>query len=317
MSKKGIFTILKFTFAILLLIWLAQKGKLDFSLFSYWANNPIQLFMIYLLALFNFLLVSFRYKLLLEFRSKFKLKWSKIIKSNWIGTFFNAVLPGSVSGDLIKIFYVHDDYPTLSKSFLLASSFLDRIIGLMALILQLSFVSLLFSDKLPQNKTIINIININHLLSLMFIVGYFLLVIVGKKFITFFDSFSLLKKPTQLLSFIYEIRTKILILISISFVIQFIGSFIFYSLIQPFELTIGLAESLTIIPIGFVSVAIPLAPSGLGVGHMAFEQLFNFYNISGGANFFSLYFVVTLTVNLIGVIPYIIHKKVSIKNEDL
>jgi hypothetical protein len=151
----------------------------------------------------------------------------------------------------------------------------------------------------------------------MFIVGYLLLFFTGKKFIKLFDNISILKKPTQLLSFIFEIRTKILILISISFVIQFIGSFIFYSLIQPFNLSIGLAESLTIIPIGFVSVAIPLAPSGLGVGHMAFEELFNFYHISGGANFFSLYFVITLTVNLIGSIPYIIHKKVSIKNKNL
>ena len=42
---------------------------------------------------------------------------------------------------------------------------------------------------------------------------------------------------------------------------------------------------------------------------MAFEKLFGYFNITGGANFFNLYFLCLIFVNLFGFIPYILSGK--------
>ena len=55
--------------------------------------------------------------------------------------------------------------------------------------------------------------------------------------------------------------------------------------------------------------ALPIAPAGMGVGHAAFDQLFQYFNISGGANLFNLYWIVFICNNLLGLIPYIIMSK--------
>ena len=61
----------------------------------------------------------------------------------------------------------------------------------------------------------------------------------------------------------------------------------------------------TIFPIGFFTVALPIAPGGLGVGHVAFQELFQLSGSSGGANTFNIYTLTLMFFNLFGCIPYI------------
>jgi hypothetical protein len=92
-------------------------------------------------------------------------------------------------------------------------------------------------------------------------------------------------------------------------VIQFIAVVIFWSLIHPFVTgKMDFTQALTTIPIGFMTLALPVAPSGLGVGHAIFQKLFEFSSIPNGASLFNIYFVVVLAWNLLGVIPYLISK---------
>lgn len=65
----------------------------------------------------------------------------------------------------------------------------------------------------------------------------------------------------------------------------------------------------TVFPLGMLTAALPIAPGGLGVGHVAFEQLFNMIGITGGANTFNLFVLSLLALNLIGVVPYLRMKK--------
>lgn len=67
-------------------------------------------------------------------------------------------------------------------------------------------------------------------------------------------------------------------------------------------------QALAFIPIGLMTLALPVAPSGLGVGHAIFQKLFELSHITNGASLFNLYFVVTLIVNVIGVVPYLMTK---------
>jgi glycosyltransferase 2 family protein len=61
----------------------------------------------------------------------------------------------------------------------------------------------------------------------------------------------------------------------------------------------------SIFPIGVLTTAIPVTPGGLGVGHVAFDRLFNMIGLNHGATVFNLYVISQLLLNLLGVIPYI------------
>ena len=72
-----------------------------------------------------------------------------------------------------------------------------------------------------------------------------------------------------------------------------------------------------IFPIGNILIALPLAPGGLGVGHLAFDSLFQLIGIKDGANIFNLVFVINMSLNLLGAIPYFLMKKDLPQTKDL
>ena len=64
-----------------------------------------------------------------------------------------------------------------------------------------------------------------------------------------------------------------------------------------------------IYPLGMLTVVLPISVAGLGVGHLAFEELFSWVGLTGGANTFNVFIVGALAPSLVGVIPYLLMKK--------
>jgi uncharacterized membrane protein YbhN (UPF0104 family) len=69
------------------------------------------------------------------------------------------------------------------------------------------------------------------------------------------------------------------------------------------------AVLVTIYSIGALVTALPVAPGGLGVGHLAFEKLFLMVGLTGGANVFNIFCVTFLAFNLMGSIPYLMMRR--------
>jgi hypothetical protein len=69
----------------------------------------------------------------------------------------------------------------------------------------------------------------------------------------------------------------------------------------------NLATQFFLMPIGLITVAIPIAPGGIGIGHVAFESLYQLAGLSGGADIFNLFIIVQLGVFLLGGIPYFLY----------
>ena len=68
-----------------------------------------------------------------------------------------------------------------------------------------------------------------------------------------------------------------------------------------------LATQFFLMPIGLITVAIPIAPGGIGIGHAAFESLYQLAGLSGGADIFNLFIIVQLGVFMLGGIPYFLY----------
>ena len=62
----------------------------------------------------------------------------------------------------------------------------------------------------------------------------------------------------------------------------------------------GLGTQLFLMPIGLITTAIPLAPGGIGIGHVAFESLYQLVGVAGGADIFNMYIILQLAVYLMG-----------------
>lgn len=318
MKNNFLKNFLKFALAIALITWLVSSGKLNLEIIGELLSKPQLIILVLFLMLANHLLVALRWKLILDQKSSTKLNLMAIFKANWIGIFFNSVLPGSVSGDFIKIIYVKDLDKKFTSKYLLGSVVLDRVLGLFGLISIGGVVCLVSYNKLlslsPEVKSLVHV-NL----------GLFALVILCLISVFVFQKVPhLFAKPFRKLPVIGSIVTKLetawinlckirkhLIQVwFISIFVQAFAAFIFWYLVIPFisvEFTFN--QAMTILPIGFILMSLPIAPAGLGVGHAAFQTLFGYYGISEGANLFNLYFILILVTNLTGVIPYLMNRK--------
>lgn len=316
MLKTFFLNTIKILIAAGLIYWLISSGKLDFKLLMGLRNHLSAVLIAILLSLFNLILVSLRWETILGARSQVKLTTSGLFKVSWIGQFFSSVLPGSVSGDLVKILYVQKIDKSFSKKFIFASILIDRVMGLCGLILLVGMSSILFGEKIVLNApALAPLLKMNYVLTGVVLFSFILFLFFHdfiRYFLVKFESLALkgiLQKIISLWDDLVLIKSRILKAVGLSLLVQFFGVLIFWSLIQPsVDGQMNFIQALAFIPIGLMTLALPIAPSGLGVGHAIFQKLFELLSISNGASLFNLYFVVTLSVNLLGVIPYLMTK---------
>ena len=312
MNKNILLNILKFSFAIGLVYWLVTSGRLDFTL-----AKDLFVISIILIMFFDQFLVAYRWAIILSTKSENKLSQIKVFYAHWIGIFFSSVLPGSISGDLIKIFYVKGMDKNFSNTFLLGSIFLDRLLGFFGLISLGGIVSLFnYKNLISLSPAVKHIIHFNLLLFLIVILSFLLIFFMPKLPLMISKVFRKVKKTEFIfikLESIWNdlcmIKTKLLYLFFISTLIQSISSIILFFVVSKYTSSFSVAKAMTIMPIGSISMSIPIAPAGLGVGHAAFHTLFGYFGIQNGASLFNIYFILVILTNLTGVIPYLIFKR--------
>jgi len=304
-KKSLLLFFLKILVGIGLIVWLVAKGNLDFSFVGKILKDPIRLTLASLAHLFVLFLLFFRLKLLL-FSKKISLTFWRAISLGFVGQFFSTVLPGAVTGDVFKAFYIKKDYPALSKKFLFFILLVDRLLGLTALFLIAASSSLFFySDILEKYPVLLPMVKIFLGIggSLLFLFFVYLLMPSNLKWHS-----SFLNKLWEVLKFKKIIFQTILI----SCVIQGSAIWIFWYLLFPMsEGTLTLELAYLFAPIGFLSTVLPISPAGLGVGHTVFETLFTFVKIPHGASLYNVYFLFGVFWNLTGFFFYLTYKDSS------
>ena len=317
-------TALKLIFSFALIFWLIQNGKIDFSLLNNFPEQKYFYFMAASLFVLSIILTSFRFKLFLRVQSTASLPMRKFIGLTWIGAFFSSILPGAVTGDIIKLIYARNMDKTLSKTFLVTTALLDRIMGLIGLIFILGFFTLLnYSQLLSKSPELNRLVHFNFFF-FAFVFIFFISLLLPQFFQTIILNVSkkipfLGSKIVNTLESLWEIgknKKTVFLTLMISIISQLAATFAFYCLTLPFiKEQITLSQFYTFTPIGFTMIAIPISPAGLGVGHAIFDTLFGYYGVKNGASLFNIYFILWVAVNLIGAIPYGLMKKIPPEKE--
>ena len=307
---------LKVTIAAGLIYWFVSYGKLDFNTLAILTKES---HLIPFLCLVWFtgplLLCGIRWWLLMEVVG-FPFSRKKLLSYQAIGIFFNTVLPGAVSGDLVKVIYAFREHPHKPKSGAVVSTIMDRALGIYALFTIGALVTIARLETIMATPLL-------QPLALMTIIAFLGLSLTSCLIIIPWQNGDpiahLLEKPFPLFTHMakvynavrcyqpYSKRLGLCLLLSLCS--QGLLCFTFAWIASRMVPGSALGDVAMIFPIGFVTTAIPITPGGLGVGHLAFDQLFAMMNLQGGANVFNVYIIAMLSLNLLGVAPYLLLRK--------
>ncbi len=309
-----IWTLLKFGIAAGLVIWMVDSGRLDFKELRVIVEKPQVLIAIFLhWTCLSVLLCSIRWFILLRGQN-LPVEYPRTLRLHLIGLFFNTVMPGAVGGDIIKGAYVIRDQHS-RKTPAMMTIILDRVVGLMGLFVVGGLGVLISFQKFWDNASLrpilLLVIAMLALTIAVYTIGLMPLADKNDPILKILHWHGL--PGRRLLAKVYRAFRSyrhhpgaLVGALGISVVVQSLSLIYFlYLTIICTGQEVDLGAFASIYPVGALMTALPLAPGGLGVGHAAFENLFNMIGLTGGANVFNVFFLGSMSLNLLGAIPYL------------
>jgi uncharacterized protein (TIRG00374 family) len=311
----------KFGFAFSVLAYMVHSGRLDLHLVRQGFSNGPALADICLLSILSLIASQYRWGMLMRGQG-ISFTLPQLFRYGMIGAFFNTTMPGAVSGDLIKAWYVLDDRKGLKKTPVFTSIFLDRIMGVFGLVIVSTLPVLLFWSAvwttpalkeiaLPMLACFAGIIG-----ALLYVLlsGWGALAALRSKF-GFLGKSRIGSALLQAYDALVQYRECPWILVW-SLLLSVINFFcmVGVALICGRALgdtTLTFYQYFLLVPIGILTTAIPIAPAGLGVGHAAFRTLFLLVGSTRGSEVFTMMATVQILINLTGVFFYIGSHKIT------
>jgi hypothetical protein len=271
-------SLLKFGLAFFILFYLYRRGWLDPVGLKSLLRLDILLGGVLILG-GVLVLASTRFWLL----TKKEIRWLSSIRLTLIGVFFSYVIPGGVGGDVVKATELkkYGSYSLKKAAFV---AFVDRLLGL----LTMSAFSLLAFFFIPER--LVGSLRLQWLL--LFLAGVFVLVfiILGIFISSRWRKFFLIRNPLLQFSFLQK-RLQVFMLpeyqkiyswstllpaAGLSAISQALSVVLFVFLARQLYpmTTVPLSIHFFVVPIGFMTTAIPISPGGVGVGQAAFLFLY-------------------------------------------
>lgn len=295
-SRKLLLLAAKAAISAILLALIFRKAGWENIFSQLRTMDPVSFAVASLLHVLTVAIAALRWRLLLAERYPVR----RLLSLYFIGSFFNHILPGTVGGDSVKIYYLYKDTQKSGSS--IGSVFLDRYIGLAAL-LSIGLASSLFAHReLSQ-------IGLQWMVPsafASFIAGSLLVfgLRIGKRFSfmhDFYDYFFayLDKKGTVLKAFF------------LSLVIQLLTIGIIYMTALGMGQRLPFTALFVFMPIIITVTTVPVTISGFGVREGAFTLLFGLLNIPPqmSASISFMWFLAMMGSSLIGLVEYFRYRR--------
>jgi glycosyltransferase 2 family protein len=309
---------LRWVVAGLLLYWALSRGQIDPASLKNLAQDP--LFALGLISILAFQMAGafFRWKLLLK-SQQIEIPFKDAFRLGMASQFFFTVGPGTLGADVARGLYISRHAPD-KRLRGLSTVFLDRVLGLFGMLFlgAFSFLSSLEHLEKLSHKLMPALISLGSLLTIIsasIILCLLFLPFLVKAFMKAKDhskrkrllKHPLLSKVFEILSLYSDRREYIWFGIFISIFMHILSVLVLWSLtvhfygslngISPSEFFLGAS-------LGVLVLALPLAPSGIGVGQVAFSTLFvvlGWPNESMGGTLVTAFQILTVLVNLSGI----------------
>jgi uncharacterized protein (TIRG00374 family) len=314
--KKVSANAVKLSIVLLLLYFLSQKGLLSLSELQRTLEFPSLLALALLSSTLGMILGIYRWRLLLRGQD-IELGWRRTVQLTLIGNFFNLALPGAVSGDLVKAFYIAREFPG-KRGLAFGSILFDRIVGVSGLVLVSSLAMLIGYRSLHENH-VFQAIQWFVFASGSGVLLFFLyLFFMPENYDPVRNSLEALQRRfggAASLARIYEgvrnyhhHRWMVLESLLVSCVIHVFAAsncVLFTLALEGAGSDLQWIALYALAPLGLLATAVPLAPAGVGTGHAAFSWLYLLLGYKAGANVFSLFVVFQILWGIIGGLVYL------------
>ncbi len=214
------------------------------------------LFISIIITLASLLFMTIRWEILLKKYTACKCLLTELFNFYLVGMFFNIFLPGSIGGDITRVYSVSKKYDiTVKKSTLFV--FIERIVGLVSVVLIFCFSSLMVSDYYKM-------LNYDRSFLVLTIVTTIAATVLLKKYLD--------KK--------IDINYKLITIILILSVLGQLGDMLIVRLFcYNFSLPVTIYHVMVIMPLVYISSLIPISFGGLGVREGTMAVLFSFIGI--------------------------------------
>lgn len=307
----------KVLIAALLIGWLVRGGNLDVSALRIFFDQPRLLAADLGLFLFGTFLGTMRFRVLLGL-AEVEVKLSKLYLLHMTSLFFNVVIPGNIGGDVVKVLYVARDEPAEKRTTILLLAFVERLLGVSALVLMGTLIMVLrgpalWSDPLlrPLAATVVG-------LGIATLFGGTAALLIVRRAGARLDRYTtgpskisrLLNQLVASMRIVSADPGKLAIALVLSMLYHAGGIALFTILTQALvQKNVSYSAIATVFPLGLLSLLLPISPAGLGVGHVAFKRLFEQIGLSGGATVFNVYLLGQMAPCLLGVFPFLSLKR--------
>lgn len=307
--KHVVIHLLKFGFAAGIIYYLITSGRMDVAkIKEAFFHSP---WVIFALVACSGTLISTTFRWWFLIRSQgIELSLLKATRLVFIGYFFNIVIPGTISGDVVKVYYVtRDQKNKIAAGF---SVLMDRLMGLIMLTI-LTFLAVLVNYSTIQRIPELRVLG-------FVIMGGFVLVVLGlaiflfKKELGFRNRLPKFIKDVIDAFWAYRNHKKTLAIAAFCTVLNYtFNVLMFYGAARAVgENVIPFLQYFLLIPVGLFIMAIPIAPVGLGVGQGVFLALFSWaYGrpVTIGADMVTVGQMVIISWALVGLVVYLFYRK--------
>ncbi len=227
----------------------------------------------------TFFIASERWRILLNSQGIPAGRWA-CFKLTLVGLFFGFFLPGGVGGDVIKGYYVIQNFES-KKTHAIGSVLFDRLIGLFSMTLFCLF-AVAFSDNYlldsPKIRPLIFLV-------ILLFSGFLLLFLAlwSRRFyrirtlgLRLSGSLPIAQRNLERLLSFQLTRSQFFKVMGLSLTTQACNFIFFFGLPQFLGYPdTPLMPLLFAVPLGFIATAVPISPGGVGVGQAAFFFLYN------------------------------------------
>lgn len=317
-ARKHLATIVKLLVSGALIWWLIHRGSLNFSLLADLAARPTYLLSAVTASFINVCLNNYRWAVLLRGQG-FPVGAKQTLPLTLIGLFFNYAMPGGVGGDIVKGYYLMQDYPA-RRTAAATSVAIDRLIGLAGMVAT-SLVAVALNLETVRSRPELVSLAIGVAGLFLAFATFFALAFSRRLYGHRFVDIALSRLPggrliRQIYEAVHSYRTAMpsfwkacaLTLLSQSFALTF---FILIGRAMGF-VDVPIVAYVFAVPLGLIVTALPISPAGVGVGQVAFSYLFD-WSIGAksaiGSNLITAHQIVTFLLSLSGAVFYFRRKK--------
>ncbi len=304
----------KFLLAIVIIAWVVKSGRMSARNLQGAFARPSPLLLGMSLVALIMLLSAVRWHYLLKMQGIF-LKFSETLTFSLIGNFFSTVIPGAVSGDVVKAYYVSSKAKN-RKAAIIFTVGADRFLGLISLIIMALAAIALDRRKIfsvPQLKYMAEVILCSS--ACVAATLFFIFLRWGRdnsRIFKFLSKMPFARAIDGLLGALRRVKALPRFWLAITgaslLILLLLGMSLYLFGVSLGMSRIALSEYFFAAPFIILSMAIPITPSGIGVGQVVSMTIMDW--IQGGQSTFGADMVTLLQfsrifVALCGALVYI------------